>query len=110
MSSAAVAVIQFALTIRHDDGWMFLRWWNEGEFDRCRKWYPEAPEAVYIGADPMHPLTVISIGDDPAFNALMEPVYAAARHAYILGNDHNSGQEFATAEEAVIKYIDARYV
>lgn len=48
---ACVAAIQFALT--NDEGMAFLRCWNEGEFDRCHKWWPEAPDTCYIGADPL---------------------------------------------------------
>lgn len=51
----AVAAIQFALET--DDGLSFLRCWNEGNFDAIRHEWPEAPEAVFIGADPLHPAT-----------------------------------------------------
>ena len=58
--SAAVAAIAFALELDDiDDTVQFLEWWNYGEFDKCRKEWPEAPEAVYAGADPMRPETVI---------------------------------------------------
>lgn len=50
---AAVAAIAFALDSA-TDGIAFLRSWNEGDFDAIRKWWPEAPEAVYVGADPLH--------------------------------------------------------
>ncbi len=53
---AAVAAIQFALDA--EEGMAFLHRWNQGDFDVCRREWPEAPEAVYIGADPMHPQTV----------------------------------------------------
>lgn len=49
---AAVAAIAFALG--DDDGLTFLRLWNEGEFDVIRKEWPEAPEDVFTGADPLH--------------------------------------------------------
>ena len=55
--NAAVAAIQFALET--DDGLTFLRLWNHGEFDKTRREWPEAPEAVYVGADPLHPETAI---------------------------------------------------
>lgn len=51
--SAAVAAIQVALDDECGDGLQFLRYWNEGEFDKLRRNWPEAPEAVYIGADPL---------------------------------------------------------
>lgn len=51
-NDAAVAAIQFALA--DDDGMQFLRLWNEGEFDVIRSEWPEAPEEVFIGADPLH--------------------------------------------------------
>lgn len=50
---AALAAIEFAL--QTDDGLTFLRLWNEGEFDTLRREWPEAPEAIYIGADAQHP-------------------------------------------------------
>ncbi|MFS2004646.1 hypothetical protein ACEN9F_13570 [Duganella sp. CT11-25] len=49
---AAVAAIEFALD--DEDPVEFLRYWNEGEFDILRRNWPDAPEAVYIGADPLH--------------------------------------------------------
>lgn len=52
--SAAVAAIKFSLRNDIDEGDSFLRCWNEGDFDSCRKWWPEAPEDCYIGADPLH--------------------------------------------------------
>lgn len=48
---ASVAAIQFALA--GADGLEFLRLWNEGEFDQCRRQWPEAPKSCYEGADPM---------------------------------------------------------
>lgn len=49
---AAVAAIQFALET--DEGMEFLRCWNQGDFDAIREEWPEAPEAVFIGADPLY--------------------------------------------------------
>lgn len=54
-TNACVAAIQFALET--DEGLPFLRCWNEGDFDAIRNEWPEAPEAVFIGADPLHKLT-----------------------------------------------------
>ncbi len=52
---ASTAAIEFALDA--DEGMEFLRCWNEGDFDACRREWPEAPEECYIGADPAHPKT-----------------------------------------------------
>lgn len=49
---AAVEAIQFAL--ENDEGLAFLRCWNEGDFQAIRDEWPEAPEEVFIGADPLH--------------------------------------------------------
>lgn len=49
---ASVAAIQFAL--QDDEGIEFLRCWNEGDFDAIRAEWPDAPEDVYIGADPLY--------------------------------------------------------
>src|SRR5690606_7677258 len=54
-SDPAVAAIQFAL--QTDEALPFLQCWNEGNFDTIRREWPEAPEEVFIGADPMHPET-----------------------------------------------------
>ena len=53
--NAAVSAIQFALET--DDGLAFLRCWNEGNFEAIRSEWPEAPESVFVGADPLHPTT-----------------------------------------------------
>lgn len=54
-NDAAVAVIAFAL--QTSDPMAFLRYWSEGEFAVLRRNWPAAPEAVYLGADPLHPET-----------------------------------------------------
>ncbi|MEZ2310811.1 hypothetical protein AB6809_29625 [Paraburkholderia sp. RCC_158] len=48
-NSASVAAIQFALDA--DEGMTWLRLWNQGEFESCRREWPEAPDECYIGAD-----------------------------------------------------------
>lgn len=51
-SSAAIA---FALDRNLcGDPFHFLRLWDQGEFDKIRENYPEAPPAIYIGADPLY--------------------------------------------------------
>lgn len=54
-STAPVAAIKFSL--KTDCGDQFLRCWVEGNFDAIRSEWPKAPEAVFIGADPLHPNT-----------------------------------------------------
>lgn len=49
---AAVAAIQFALD--DEQGMLFLRYWNQGDFDVIRREWPDAPEEVFIGADPLY--------------------------------------------------------
>ena len=51
-NDASIAAIQFALSA--EEGMTFLRIWNEGEFDTIREEWPEAPEEVFIGADPLY--------------------------------------------------------
>lgn len=48
-NSTSVAAIQFALGA--DEGMSWLRLWNEGEFEACRREWPESPAECYIGAD-----------------------------------------------------------
>lgn len=55
---ASKAVIDFVLAYQTECPLEFLRAWNEGSFDSCRLEWPEAPDAVYIGADTLHPETV----------------------------------------------------
>lgn len=52
---AAVSAIEYAL--RTDEGLEFLRCWMHGNFDAIRKEWPDVPESVFIGADPLHPDT-----------------------------------------------------
>lgn len=55
---AAVAAIQYALSVGCDDSrdaQDFLRYWDQGEFDVIRRNWADVPEAVFIGADPLHP-------------------------------------------------------
>lgn len=61
MTDAAVAAIQYALRPQTDEALAFLRAWNEGEFDVCRKEWPDAPPQCYIGADPLLPETIRAI-------------------------------------------------
>lgn len=51
-NESSIAAIQFALSA--EEGMTFLRIWNEGEFDTIREEWPEAPEEVFIGADPLY--------------------------------------------------------
>jgi len=55
--NAAVAAIEYALT-QGLEGLTFLRLWHQGDFDVIRREWPDAPEQVFIGADPLHPASV----------------------------------------------------
>lgn len=60
MTSAAdpaLAAIKFALHEPDGEGLAFLRAWLHGAFSEIRRDWPEAPDAVFIGADPLHPGT-----------------------------------------------------
>lgn len=59
-SDAATAAIKFALYYGTEESIPFLQCWSHGEFDVIRREWPEAPEEVFIGADPLHPLTTIA--------------------------------------------------
>lgn len=52
----AAAAIEFALESgqSESEAMDFLRTWNEGGFDILREEWPEAPESIFIGADPSH--------------------------------------------------------
>lgn len=49
-NNASAEAIKYALEA--EDGFQWLIYWNEGEFDICRNQWPDAPEECYIGADP----------------------------------------------------------
>lgn len=76
-SNAAVAAIEFALEDEDGDG--FLRNWNAGEFDVLRKHWPEAPDAVYIGADPLHPGTAAILAADAELAEMKRMLREAAK-------------------------------
>ncbi|WP_313026676.1 hypothetical protein [Pseudomonas lopnurensis] len=48
---AAVAAIEYALS--DDDPMAFLRCWFEGNFEVLRSEWPNVPDEVFIGADPL---------------------------------------------------------
>lgn len=50
---AAVEAIKFAVN-SNDYQMEFLRLWLHGDFDVIRREWPEAPESVFIGADPLY--------------------------------------------------------
>jgi hypothetical protein len=52
-NNPAVAAIEFALELYNTcDAMTFLEYWNEGSFPEIRENWPEAPDAVFDGADP----------------------------------------------------------
>jgi hypothetical protein len=55
-NNAAVAAIVYALNNCDDDhdAAVFLRLWNEGDFNALRKEWPDIPAEVFIGADPLY--------------------------------------------------------
>jgi hypothetical protein len=63
-AETAIAAIQFAL--KADEGMAWLRCWNEGDFDACRREWPETPEECFIGADPLHPDTRATLNAAPS--------------------------------------------
>lgn len=66
---AAVAAIEYALT-QGLEGLTFLQVWHQGDFDVIRREWPDAPEQVFIGADPLHPASVEA--DEPLAQAAAE--------------------------------------
>lgn len=48
----SAAAIEFALS--DDEGIAFLECFNEGDFEAIREEWPDAPEEVFVGADPEH--------------------------------------------------------
>src|SRR5690606_30525585 len=67
-----VAAIQFALS--NPEGMEFLRLWNEGEFDILRRDWPEAPDSVYIGADPLTQSPATLVGVEAVLGSLPAPI------------------------------------
>lgn len=54
-NDSAVAAIQYALSdnVGMGEGMDFLQLWNVGEFDTIRAEWPDAPDEIFIGADPL---------------------------------------------------------
>lgn len=51
-NNPAIAAIEFAMKYSAgDDGWVFLKLWNEGDFESIRNEWPDAPPEVFIGAE-----------------------------------------------------------
>lgn len=49
--NAAVAAIEYAL--KCDCGLDFLNLWLHGDFEAIRRDWPEVPDEVFVGADPL---------------------------------------------------------
>lgn len=49
--NAAAKAIEFAL--KADDGLAFLRLWQHGDFSAIRNEWPEAPQSIFVDADPL---------------------------------------------------------
>ena len=47
-NNPAVAAIQYSLDMSDEDGMIFLKMWNEGDFPEIREEFPDAPEEVFI--------------------------------------------------------------
>lgn len=63
--SASTAAIQFALELEDlEDIPAFLSMWNEGEFETIRRAWPDCPDEVFIGADPLFKPAAPSQGGD----------------------------------------------
>jgi hypothetical protein len=58
----SAAAIEYALELG-SEGLEFLNAWSYGDFDVLREEWPEAPEAIYDGADSMHTDYAKSGGD-----------------------------------------------
>lgn len=54
-NTAALAAMEFMLNPECECPMEFLRCWNEGNFDAIRDEWPEAPEAVFVGAEVTSP-------------------------------------------------------
>ena len=52
--NAPLAAIMFAQELGGDEALLFIDLWCYGEFDECRKHWPEAPVEIYIGADSLY--------------------------------------------------------
>ncbi|MCG5512806.1 hypothetical protein [Ectothiorhodospira shaposhnikovii] len=86
MSDASTAAIEFALKLGAGDcGLEFLRCWRDGEFGSIREEWPEAPEEVFVGADPLHPstkkreLTMLDLNKE--IERIMERLVDSEEHA-----------------------------
>lgn len=50
---SALAAIKYALEHTLESPMEFLRCWNEGDFEAIRREWPNVPDVVFIGADPL---------------------------------------------------------
>ena len=84
MNNPATAAIIFALE-HGASGMDFLSYWNEGEFDTCRREWPEAPKECYIGADPLMPETMAQLAQESEDDLLR----AMLAHAWSISFKYN---------------------
>lgn len=122
-TNPAIAAIAFALQRRTEEPIEFLRCWFEGNFDSIRKEWPDAPEAVFIGADPLHPLTpsnacaadrgevlftrALEIADESMTELLRSHAKRADEHGVSWALVDEDGGDVATLAEADPAVIEA---
>lgn len=74
VNQPAIAAINFALSSECECSMEFLHCWTHGDFPEIRRDWPEAPEAVFIGADPLHPQTQVGEDADPVESAAVAAI------------------------------------
>lgn len=90
---ASTEAIKFALTLPTWETYDFLQMWSDGDFPELREGWPEAPESVYIGADPLHPETAKLQAADEAKEARgMELEEQVKKLAFLLSEHVNNDQ------------------
>lgn len=74
----ALAIIELALASEPHDAYDLLRMWMEGDFDAIRQGWPQAPDAVFAGAEVCHPETAAALAGSTRaerIEALLREVY-----------------------------------
>lgn len=94
-TNPAVAAIEYAINGDSFEAMTFLRLWFQGDFDVLRKEWPDAPAAIYQGADPLLSPPPEIAAKDAAFDVhLFQHVQSGEMECSLDDDAHAHDREF----------------
>jgi hypothetical protein len=100
----SIAAIKYALDHHCDGGIDFLRCWFHGDFNAIRKEWSDAPDAVFVGADPLHRDTLRG-----AYETAKRMLAGAVQERDALREQLAEARREAAEAQARLRLLDKQY-